>query len=369
MYNCPKYVFFEKESGFSFGIYKMNEFKMIDIGEKNITKRTAVAQGRISMAPETFCKIKERKMPKGDVLAMAEVAGIMAAKRTSDILPLCHPLLLDSIRINCELEEDRASVLVLCEVITHSKTGVEMEALTGVSAALLSIYDLTKIVDPVLTISDVLLRSKEGGKSGIWHHPKHDPDLKVRVSEIQQERTQQDERWGPAGNLAGIRACVLTVSDRCSRGKVQGKVQGEAKDTSGPAIAEFLIKRGSLLTDSVIVADEISEIQAEIRRFTENQRADLIIITGGTGLGPLDVTPEALSSLWTKPIPGIGELLRSRGATHTKLAWLSRSEAGLIGSALVILLPGSPKAVNEGMVELEELLSHAIQIAKGGSHS
>lgn len=322
-------------------------FRMIDVGGKTPTRRRAVACGRIRMARATLARIREKSMPKGDVLALAEVAGIMAAKRTPDILPLCHPLLLDTVRVRCEFDGEE-TVLVSCEVVTTAKTGVEMEALTGASAALLSIYDLTKGIDPALTISDVHLRLKEGGKSGVWRHPSPPPGLAV------------EPVAAPAVSLAGVKAGVVTVSDRCSR--------GEAQDGSGPAIAGFLRDRGAEVVDGALVPDERAAIQAAVRRLLAESKADLVITTGGTGLGPRDVTPEALREVFTRPVPGIGELLRAEGARKTSRSWLSRCEAGLVGQALVVLLPGSPRAVLDGMETLEPILEHAIRMARGEGH-
>ena len=147
-------------------------FHMIDVGEKAPTHRRALARGRIQMNREAFEAIKHGKNPKGDVLAQAEVAGILAAKRTSELIPLCHPLPLDQVLVRFELVEEACSVIASCEASATAKTGVEMEALCGVSGALLAIYDLTKAVDAALTISDIHLSVKEGGKSGRWLHPR-----------------------------------------------------------------------------------------------------------------------------------------------------------------------------------------------------
>lgn len=146
-------------------------FHMIDVGEKPPTRRRALACGRIEMSRASFDAIRDRKNPKGDVLAQAEVAGILAAKRTSDAIPLCHPLALDQVLVRFELVEDACLIVAFCEASATARTGVEMEALHGVTAALLAIYDLAKAVDPALTISGVHLAVKEGGKSGRWVHP------------------------------------------------------------------------------------------------------------------------------------------------------------------------------------------------------
>jgi cyclic pyranopterin phosphate synthase len=148
-------------------------FLMIDVGEKVATRRRAQASGRIHMAPSAFQALERGTNPKGDVLAQAEVAGMLAAKRTADLLPLCHPLPLDQVAVSFQLELDACAVIARCEASATARTGVEMEVLSGVCGALLAIYDLCKAVDPVLTISDVHLEVKEGGKSGRWVHPVH----------------------------------------------------------------------------------------------------------------------------------------------------------------------------------------------------
>jgi cyclic pyranopterin phosphate synthase len=153
------------------GEEERQRFHMIDVGEKAATKRRAVARGRIQMSRRAFDALRNGTNPKGDVLAQAEVAGMLAAKRTADLIPLCHPLPLDQVRVRFELVDRTCSVVASCEAAATARTGVEMEALQGVSGALLAIYDLSKAVDPVLTISDVHLSVKEGGKSGVWVHP------------------------------------------------------------------------------------------------------------------------------------------------------------------------------------------------------
>jgi molybdenum cofactor biosynthesis protein MoaC len=146
-------------------------FHMIDVGEKVPTRRRAVACGRIQMSRAAFDAIRLGANPKGDVLAQAEVAGILGAKRTADLIPLCHPLPLDRVSLRFELVVESCSVVAWCEVSATARTGVEMEALQGLSSALLAIYDLSKAVDPVLTLTELRLQVKEGGKSGRWVHP------------------------------------------------------------------------------------------------------------------------------------------------------------------------------------------------------
>jgi cyclic pyranopterin phosphate synthase len=140
--------------------------RMVDVAGKAVTHRRAVAEAFVSMRPSTLAMIAEGSIPKGDVLAVARVAGIMAAKRTSDLIPMCHPLPITHASVDFSAEEDGIRVTASAE--TEAKTGVEMEALTAASVAALTLYDMAKAVDRGMTISDVRLLSKEGGKSGTW---------------------------------------------------------------------------------------------------------------------------------------------------------------------------------------------------------
>lgn len=143
------------------------EARMVDVGEKPITTRTAVAVGRVYVKPETLRLIKENAMKKGDVLATARIAGILAAKRTADLIPLCHSLPLTSIKVDLALNEEKSRVEITATARCDYKTGVEMEALTAVSVAGLTVYDMCKAVDKEMVIGDVTLVSKTGGKSDI----------------------------------------------------------------------------------------------------------------------------------------------------------------------------------------------------------
>lgn len=140
--------------------------KMVDVGEKQITRRRAVATGFISLSPETRSLLKQNKLKKGNAIEVARLAGIMAAKRTPELIPLCHPLLLSQIDVQIKIQKDGAEIhsTVICE----GKTGVEMEALTACSVAALTIYDMCKAVDKSMTIGQIRLIEKEGGRSGHW---------------------------------------------------------------------------------------------------------------------------------------------------------------------------------------------------------
>jgi cyclic pyranopterin phosphate synthase len=142
--------------------------RMVDVSAKNETAREAVAEGRVSMLPETLALILDRKVSKGDVFGVARIAGIMAAKKTAELIPLCHPLALSSVELEFEPDRADSSVLIRSIVRTTGKTGVEMEALTAVSVAALTVYDMCKSVDRAMTLSDIRLLKKSGGKSGTF---------------------------------------------------------------------------------------------------------------------------------------------------------------------------------------------------------
>ena len=144
------------------------EAHMVDVGEKPLTQRIAVAEGRIGMNADTLVLIQEGGHKKGDVLGIARIAGIMAAKRTADLVPLCHPLQLSSVKLNFTCEPDTQHVHCTATVKTTGPTGVEMEALTAVQVALLTIYDMCNAVDKGMTMFDIQLLEKQGGKSGTW---------------------------------------------------------------------------------------------------------------------------------------------------------------------------------------------------------
>src|SRR5215203_6726600 len=147
--------------------------RMVDVGEKPETERVAVASGRVRVASETIELIRTGRAAKGDVLAVAQVAAVMGAKRTADLIPMCHPLMLTRIDVTFELQQDE--VRVEATVATHGRTGVEMEALTAVAAAALTIYDMLKAVDRGMTIDEIQLESKVGGRSGRWSRDAETP--------------------------------------------------------------------------------------------------------------------------------------------------------------------------------------------------
>jgi molybdenum cofactor biosynthesis protein MoaC len=312
---------------------------MADVSAKKITERRAAAVGTILMGRKAFGLLKGGRLPKGDAISLAQAAGVMAAKQTPSILPLCHPIALDSVDVEITLDASLPGAHVRCTAAVAAKTGVEMEALTGASAALLCLYDVLKPVDPVLEIVGIRLDYKSGGKKGFWTHPKY-----VKT---------------PPKAAKGVKigtAAVITVSDRAFK-----KIY---KDESGPALASGLERIGFSIKKRIISPDDQTTLETHIRRAARG--VDVVVLTGGTGLSSRDVTPEAVASVCDRLIPGIGEALRASGGPAT--AALSRSVAGQLGSCVVVSLPGSTGGVRDGLCVLGDLLPHAIHIAKDGKH-
>jgi cyclic pyranopterin phosphate synthase len=158
-------------------VFQKNSFNMIDVSAKKETFRRALAEGKIIVGKETFDLIKSKKMQKGDPISLAEIAAVLGVKKTSEIIPLCHPLPIDHTATKIILNEKDYSLEVYCIVSEYDKTGVEMEAIMGVNTALITIYDLSKIVNPDLKIEGIKLLVKQGGKSGLWLNPNGLPDF------------------------------------------------------------------------------------------------------------------------------------------------------------------------------------------------
>jgi cyclic pyranopterin phosphate synthase len=167
----PKVVEQENLRDWAKEIFQKNSFNMIDVSSKKETFRRALASGKIYVGKEVFELIKNKQMPKGDPVTLAEVAAVLGVKKTSKLIPLCHPLPIDHTATKIILIDEDYSLEVYCVVSAVAKTGVEMEAIMGVNAALITIYDLSKIVNPHLKIDNVKLLIKEGGKSGLWTNP------------------------------------------------------------------------------------------------------------------------------------------------------------------------------------------------------
>ncbi|MGL4766765.1 MAG: bifunctional molybdenum cofactor biosynthesis protein MoaC/MoaB [Formosimonas sp.] len=323
----------------------MNQtFQMINVGHKPITHRIAIARGQITLGADAFELLRNRSLPKGDALILAEVAGIQGAKNASSLMPLCHPMGLDAVQMAHELHAESCSVSIYCTASTHAKTGVEMEALAGVNAALLTIWDLCKMINPHLQMNHIELLAKVGGKSGLWLNPNGVPDW-VR------------EQVAPrVYDLSAFNFAVLTLSDRAS--------SGVYADKSGALLVEMLHTHQARIHSKQVLPDDAATLKNTLLQLSQTE-VDCIISTGGTGVAPRDITPEVVHSIADKTIDGLGELLRISGAAFTTLSWASRATAAVVNQTLIITLPGSPKAVAEGMDVLIPILPHFIKIMKG----
>ena len=324
-------------------------FHMADIRYKRPTHRRAVAMGDLLVGARAYPLIVERRLPKGDALALAEIAGIQGAKSASSLMPLCHPLPLELVRVHCEPISTHQAIRVYCEVAAEARTGVEMEALAGVNAALLTLYDLTKPVEPALSIGGIRLLFKEGGKSGLWLHPQG----------IDQEASA---RFQPCDipRLIGVASAVITLSDRA--------YAGVYTDRSGPVLRQWLERLGAEVLVADLLPDGIEPLAGRLRVLA-SQGVRLCLCTGGTGLGARDVTPEALRMIADRVLPGLAEMFRSESSRHITLAWFSRAEVVQVGRMLVVALPGSTQAAQQGMDILAPVLAHALAMMDGAPHA
>lgn len=300
---------------------------MISTSEKNQTLRRATAKSTLTASASAITCLKNNDLPKKDVLIVARISGVMAAKKTSDWIPYCHPLAIDFVGIDFDVQETHIEVTATVETV--SKTGVEMEALCAASATTLTIYDMLKVVDKDMEIVSTRLIAKKGGKSDFV------------------ERVPKD-----------FSAAVLVTSD--------GTAAGKREDKSGRIIVERL-ERLNIKSSYLILPDEKEQITQKLREFCE-QGISLVLTTGGTGLGPRDVTVEATREVIDREIPGIMEAGRSYGQSRTPYAMLSRGLAGQKGKTLIINLPGSSKGTSETLNAIFPAVLHAYGMICGGGH-
>ncbi len=316
---------------------------MRDITHKQITLRTAKAIAVIFCNPATVQIIKDNKLPKGNLFDVAKAAGFIGAKQTPSLLPHCHPVTIDAMDINFEFLDktthhylfnenifDRSGIVITGEAKSIGRTGIEMEMLTAVSVAALEIYDMLKPIDSNLEIGHIKLLEKKGGKS----------DRKKFFS-------------------SPPTCAVLVCSDSTAEGK--------REDKSGILIKEMLQNVNANIVDYQIVADDVAQIQQQIKNWVA-QDVHFIFTTGGTGLGPRDNTVNAVKEILERDAEGITEAMRSYGQMRTPVAMMSRGVAGSIANTLIVTLPGSSDGARESLEAILPAVFHARKMMKGGGH-
>lgn len=300
---------------------------MKTITNKIVTLRKATAISVLVAKPEAIERLKTNDLPKKDALVVARVAAVSAAKKTHELIPYCHPIPIDSVEVEFDAQRDQIVITVSVEAIW--KTGVEMEALTAASIAALTLYDMLKPMDKEMEIVSTKLISKEGGKS----------DFVERIPK-------------------GLQAAVIVTSD--------GTFKGMREDKSGEIIQQRLESYG-ICPSYHVLPDEQRQI-AELLKKLCDEGVGLILTTGGTGLGPRDVTVEATRQVIEREIPGILEAGRAFGQQRTPYAMLSRGIAGQKGKTLIVNLPGSSKGVEETLDAIFPAILHSYKMMGGGGH-
>jgi len=303
---------------------------MVDITHKTSSLRQAIASAIVIVSKqETIDAIKNKTVPKGDVFEFSRAAGLLAIKKTSDVIPDCHPLPVEYAFITHQL--DGLNIIITVEVHTIYKTGVEVEAMHGAAITALTMYDMLKPIDKAVEIGSIKLLHKKGGKSDF-------------LNEKGAEYT----------------CAVIVCSDTISK--------GQGADTAGQTAIERLKQYGMETIVYETIPDDVAAIRSKLEALVA-ANIDLVLFTGGTGLSPRDVTPEAISPLIETPIPGIMEAVRHYGQERMPYAMLSRGIAGFIKNSLVITLPGSARAVKEAMDALFPHILHVFKVRAGYRHS
>ena len=324
--------------------------RMVDVSAKAESKRTAIARSVVHISASTLELLKAKALPKGDVLTVAQIAGIMAAKRTSEFIPMCHPLALTHTDVRFLVRDEPPSVLIEASASTSDRTGVEMEAIIGAQIAAATIYDMVKAVQKDVVIGDTRLILKSGGKSGLFKV--EDPLLFTVDAAPLSEPRPLPEKW----EGEGLACAVVTLSDK--------GYAGEREDKSGPALMALLEGLKPAKVQSFILPDDPAALRALVKKLA-SLGWGLIVTTGGTGLSPRDTTPEALIPELDRRLPGFEQVMFAEGLKHTPNAVLSRCLAGPLGRSMVIALPGSHKAATENLSAILPILPHSLDKLNG----
>ena len=295
---------------------------MVNITHKSSTLRRAVAEAVVRVSePSTMDAVKSGTVPKGNVLEFSRAAGLLACKKTYEVIPDCHPLPVEYASISYVLED--LAIRITVEIHTVYKTGVEVEAMHGAAITALTLYDMLKPIDAGIVIGDIRLVSKQGGKSDIKHA--YPEDLPV---------------------------AIITVNDQVN--------SGAAPDKAGDTIEKHL-KRHGLKNIRRVSSGESAEAISDIARKLMSEGVLLLLFAGGSGLQPADHTPDVVRSLIDREVPSIMETIRSYGQQRTPYAMLARGVAGFSAKSLLITLPGSPRGAEESMEAVFPYILHVFR--------
>lgn len=342
---------------------------MVDVGDKQVTTRRAVAAAVVTMSPATAELVRRGDLPKGDVLGTARLAGIVAAKRVPDLVPLAHPLPLTKVDVRAEVVVDAGQVRIEAEARTVGRTGVEIEAMTAAMVAAINVYDMVKGVERGVAVGPVTLVAKSGGRTGDFAGPAPWGAAPASASADQAGQGVPEPVHAATGSAAApaprdapkpldppVRAALLTVST--SRA-------GDPPDDPGTlALRALAAALGAEVAVAERVLDDRAAIAARLVAFADEAAVDLVLTAGGTGMTVDDVTPEATLDACERIAPGIAEALRLASREHTHAWPLSRGVAAIRGRTLVVNLPGTPKAAAEAEPVLGPILTHAIRLLR-----
>lgn len=315
---------------------------MRDITEKQSSLRTACAQAVVYCTSETVEHVRGKNVPKGDVFEYASAAGMLGAKQTPHLLPHCHPIGIDALRFEFDflthenfmhhtgLAAFRSGIVITARAQCIGRTGIEIEAITGVSIAALTVFDMLKPLDSKLELSHIKVLDKTGGTS--------------------------DRKPSREATTCAVLVCSDSV------------FSGLKNDASGAMIRQKLEEYNALVVDFKIVNDDKRSIQNQIRQWVF-QDIHFIFTTGGTGLGDRDVTAKSVEEILEKKADGIAEAMRAHGQIRTPLAMMSGAVAGSIAHTTIVTLPGSVNGVRECLDAILPAVFHARQMLLGGGHS